>query len=58
MTILEENGYLGKHSPKLKVGDTESMVFKPHNIGPWYLSDKQREGTKARPINSRAEQTY
>ena len=45
-TILEEKGYLGKHSPKLKVGDTQSMVFKPHDTGPWHLSDEQREAQR------------
>jgi hypothetical protein len=35
-------GFLGPHLPKLKCGDTQSMVFKPEDTGPWYLSNEQR----------------
>ena len=40
------DGYLGPCLPKLSVGDTQSMVFKPHETGPWYLSQEQREAQK------------
>ena len=40
--ITTTEGFLGPHSPKLKCGDTQSMVFKPEDTGPWYLSNEQR----------------
>jgi hypothetical protein len=42
-TIVKENGFLGPYSPKLKVGDTQSMIFGSDDAGPWYLSCEQRE---------------
>jgi hypothetical protein len=42
-TILSENGFLGPHSPQLKIGDTQSLIFKPEDSGPWYLSPKERQ---------------
>ena len=42
--IVQEEGYLGPHSPILKVGDTESLVFLPtDSTGPWYLSPEQQQ---------------
>jgi hypothetical protein len=40
--IAKTEGFLGPHLPKLKCGDTQSMVFKPEDTGPWYLSNEQR----------------
>ncbi|KAI2497782.1 hypothetical protein MHU86_16724 [Fragilaria crotonensis] len=45
-TILKEDGFLGPYSPKLKVGDTQSMIFKSDDAGPWYLSSEQREAQR------------
>ena len=42
-TILSDNGFLGPHSPQLKIGDTQSLIFKPEDSGPWYLSPKERQ---------------
>jgi hypothetical protein len=42
-TILSDIGFLGKHSPQLRIGDTQSMIFKPEDIGPWYLLPKERD---------------
>ena len=44
--IIQADGYLGTHSPKLNVGDTQSLVFKPDDIGPWYISREQREAQR------------
>jgi adenosylmethionine-8-amino-7-oxononanoate aminotransferase len=41
--IASKEGYLGAHLPSLSVGDTQSMVFKSDNNGPWYLSPEERE---------------
>jgi hypothetical protein len=43
-TITQEKGFLGHHSPRLKVGeDTQSFTFTAEDGGPWYLSPEQRE---------------
>jgi hypothetical protein len=42
-TIFNKTGFFGHYSPKLKVGDTQSMIFKSDNAGPWYLSSERRE---------------
>jgi hypothetical protein len=34
MTIINESGFLGAYSPKLKVGDTQSIIFKSDDAGP------------------------
>jgi hypothetical protein len=36
--IEDEAGYLGPHSPKLKVGDVQKMVFQEEDEGPYYLT--------------------
>ena len=41
--ILQEEGYLGSHSPVLKVGNVQSLVFKETDSGPWYLAPEQKE---------------
>lgn len=48
-TVLREaNGYLGlfEHDKKLHVGDTQRMVFAASDVGPFWLTDVQREATK------------
>jgi hypothetical protein len=40
-TIIAERR-LSTHDPKLAVGDTQTMVFGPEDIGPFYLTDKER----------------
>jgi hypothetical protein len=42
-TILSDIGYLGPNSPLLKVGDTQSLIFKTEDSGPWYLSPEEKE---------------
>ena len=45
-TILAEEGYLGPHLPMLSVADTQSMVFRVEDSGPWYLTPEQREAQR------------
>ncbi len=44
-TVLKlQQGYLGPHSPKLQVGDIQSMVFKSDDVGPsWMEASEQVE---------------
>jgi len=51
-TIMSTAGFLGPHSPFLKVGDTQSLVFNSNDdavaattdaYGPWYLTPQQRQ---------------
>lgn len=42
-TILSDKGYLGPHSPVLKVGDTQSLIFKAEDCGPWYLTPDKKD---------------
>ena len=35
--MLQEEGFLGPHSPKLTVGDFQSMVFENEDDGPFYM---------------------
>ena len=46
MAIFQAEGYLGSHSPNLNVGDTQSLVFKPDDSGPWYIPHEQREAQR------------
>jgi hypothetical protein len=42
--IVQAEGYLGPYSPILKVGDTQSLVYKgTTDSGPWYLTPEQKE---------------
>ncbi|KAI2509512.1 hypothetical protein MHU86_4889 [Fragilaria crotonensis] len=41
--IMAQDGFLGPHLPSLTVGDTQSLIFKDSDTGPWYLNDDQRE---------------
>ena len=36
-TILKEDGFLGPHSPRVRIADTQSLVFKNDDSGPFYL---------------------
>ena len=55
--ITQEEGFLGPHSPSLKVGDIQSMVFQETDIGPYYMPEPMRSlrrydeivGEKQRP---------
>jgi hypothetical protein len=41
--IMAKEEYLGPHLPLLGIADTQSLVFKADDVGPWYLSaDQQR----------------
>ncbi len=40
-TLITE-GCLSTHDPKLAIGDTQTLVFGPEEIGPFYLSEKER----------------
>jgi len=46
--ISQVDGYLGPfhHEKMLKVGDTQSFVFKADDEGPFYLSDPDKEARK------------
>ena len=53
-TILSETGFLGPFSPHLKVGDTQSLIFKAEDNGPWYLSSQEQERQRhSRPTGKR-----
>ena len=48
--IMANKGYLGPHLPFLGIADTQSLVFKADDVGPWYLSaDQQRTQRHNRP---------
>jgi hypothetical protein len=44
--IKQSQGYLGPLSPKLQIGDTQSMVFNPLETGPFWMTEAQREETR------------
>ncbi len=41
--IKEQTGYLGPHSPKLQVGETQKMVFQEGDAGPYYMTPINQE---------------
>jgi hypothetical protein len=41
-TIKQAKGYLGSHSPVLKVGDVQSMCFTANDTGPWTKQSGRR----------------
>ena len=43
--IKQSQGYLGPHSPKLQVGDVQSMVFSAPDSGPFWMTAVQRADT-------------
>ena len=49
-TEIADKTYLGPHANgihcQLKVGDTQSLVFKEGDIGPFWLTPQQREAAK------------
>jgi hypothetical protein len=42
-TIQQQDGYLGPHSPKLRQGDVQSMIFNPGDNGPFWMDKLERE---------------
>ena len=46
--MIENETYLGPfdHAQKLKVGQTQLMIFQDTNIGPFYLSKDERDKRK------------
>ncbi len=46
-TIVESEGFLGLNVPRLKLGESQCMVFTSNDKGPWYLqSDEERESRR------------
>ena len=43
LIIKAEDGYLGMHERTINVGDTQSFVFKPDNVGPFSMTEQERE---------------
>ena len=41
--IKAEDGYLGMQERTINVGDTQSFVFKPDNVGPFWMTKQERE---------------
>ena len=41
--ILAKEGFLGPNSPSLGIADTQVLIFKASDSGPWYLTPDQRE---------------
>jgi len=41
--ILAKEGFLGPNSPLLGIADTQVLIFKASDSGPWYLTPDQRE---------------
>ena len=42
-TILKEDGFLCPHLPRLRIGNSQSLLFKDNDSGPFYTSPEQRE---------------
>jgi hypothetical protein len=47
--ILREEGNLGPHSPILKAGDIQSLMYLESKSGPWYLPERQQLQRHDRP---------
>ena len=47
-TIIKDPSYLGpfQHNNILKVGDTQTIKFDKHDIGPFYMTEREREDRK------------
>ena len=41
--IEAEDGYLGMHSRTLDVGNTQSLVFKLEDVGPFWMTSEEHE---------------
>lgn len=41
-TEIEDDTYLGPYEKTLHVGSVQSMVFKPDNVGPFYMDATKR----------------
>ncbi len=39
--IKAEDGYLGMHSRTLDVGNTQSLVFKREDVGPFWMTTEE-----------------
>ncbi|KAI2509788.1 hypothetical protein MHU86_4641 [Fragilaria crotonensis] len=44
--ILANEGFLGPNVPLLGVADTQCLIFKASDSGPWYLTPDQREAQR------------
>ena len=42
-TIHSDVGFLGKYSPQLRIGNMQSMIFKPEDVGPRHFSPKEQD---------------
>jgi hypothetical protein len=42
-TIKTEDGYLGMHERTLNIGDTQSFIFEPGDLGPFWMSEAERQ---------------
>jgi hypothetical protein len=42
-TIKDHDGFLGMHQRTLSVGDTQSFIFKPTDIGPFWMTVEEKE---------------
>jgi hypothetical protein len=46
-TVIEaEEGFLGQFQRQLQVGDTQHLVFQSTDIGPFWMSEEERESTR------------
>ena len=43
---IQEEGYLGPFSQIVGPGDNESLVFSPSSIGPFWMSDVEKEKSR------------
>ena len=41
--IKQTHGYLGPHLPKLEPGQTQSMLFRVDDIGPFWMTQAERD---------------
>ena len=48
LSVIKDNTYLGPfdHPSKLKVGNTQTMVFDLSHSGPFYMSDREKQDKK------------
>jgi hypothetical protein len=45
-TVIVDEGCIGTHDPKLAVGDTQTLVFGPEEVGPFYMTKSAREDSR------------
>ncbi len=41
--MVKCEGYLGPFNPKLQVGDTQRIFFQPEDVGPFWMTNQERE---------------